>query len=211
MIKIINGKIVRDETAAGVTSNSPIVTRRRSSLQELQLKEFQLQQEQQKAQEASESTQAQQVDLPPASWKDISSQSIRVFGMKMNIKILLTVSILSVIGAGVMGLLCSLLAVYLGTLFTTQNLSSSPTASPPSSPVEQDSTATVNKSSPPPLNGAQQILKRRNSISRDGTIISAFPSSPLSSPSLSLRSPRISTLRSIAEAEKLPMLDSPVC
>jgi len=234
MTKIVAGKIVRDETVLGA-SNSPNLPRRRSSLQELQLKEFQLQQEQ-KAKEASDQQQEQQLlpSIETPTWKQISSQSIRVFGLKMNILVLLGISIISIVGAGVMGLLCSLLAVYIGTLFTTQNLTPtsppSPTASSPSSsaPVVSESTP-VAKSSPiiarsaplisakpsisaPPINAAQEILSRRNSVTiTNGGTISPRPCSPLSSP-LSMRSPRFATLSSIAEVrDQLPMLDAPAC
>jgi len=211
MIKIINGKIVQTQVIGG--SSSPIMTpRRRSSLQELQLKEFQLQQELKQKEAAAQQEQEVVNEVTP-SWHDLSCQSIRVFGMKVNIKVLLTVAILSVIGAGIMGLLCTLLTVYLGTLFigTSSTSSSSPgktaSPSPPSSPVEQDTRNLTPPSKASPINAAHQILTRRNSINNG--IIVARPSSPLSSPNM--RSPRFATLRSISEVERLPMLDTPAC
>jgi len=114
MIKIVNGKIVR-EGVVGVTgtNGSPVVTRRRCSIQDLQLKEY----EQQVLQTQQPGSPPSATPKDPPSWTEIFQQEIVVFGLHINVLKLTILSILMLFFGGLTGLLVALMAVYIGTLF----------------------------------------------------------------------------------------------
>ena len=112
MIKIVNGKIVREGMVGGNASSPVLPTRRRCSIQDLQLKEY----EQQELQNAPPPDQSAETKEVP-SWSEIFKQQILVFGLRVDVITLCIISIVSLFLGGITGLLVALVGIYLGTLF----------------------------------------------------------------------------------------------
>ncbi len=138
MIKIVNGKIVREGVVGSPSlTSSPAVPRRRCSIQDLQLKEYEQQQLQGGngsglfSKESFPTTQEEAplwrevsatllIDITlhfPLNIQEIFSQEIRVFGLHLNVLKLCIISIAFLALGGFTGLLVALIGVYLGTLF----------------------------------------------------------------------------------------------
>lgn len=194
MIKIVNGKIVREGAAASPASSSPVPTRaRRGSIQDIQMKEFE-QEQLAKLASTQQQQQAEEEASAPITWTEILSLKISVFGLSLTAKNLLILSAAALAVAGLTGLLTSLLVLYIGTLFsngivpaqTSQATEEIPKANPilslNSSPSSLRTSGGPGSSSP----------SLRTSGGSSSPLIR-----PIGSPSLRPLHPRLVTLKSL--------------
>eukprot|EP01110_Echinostelium_bisporum_P008049 TRINITY_DN29691_c0_g1_i1.p2 TRINITY_DN29691_c0_g1~~TRINITY_DN29691_c0_g1_i1.p2 ORF type:complete len:194 (-),score=33.97 TRINITY_DN29691_c0_g1_i1:1251-1832(-) len=188
MIKIVNGKIVREGMVSSA-SGSPVPQRRRCSIQDLQIQEFQ-QEQLQKLSAVSEEEPAQ-----PLSWTEILSLKINVFGLQLSAKNLMILSLVAFMWTGLTGLLVSLLALYIGTLFSN---GINPTQ------VSQVSEESLSEKNSPSLRTSGN-LPASPSLRTSGGSNSSPIIRPIGSPSLRpLTHPRLVTLKSLELDAAIP-------